>query len=52
MVSIGSVEKEFKATYPIAKRIIERLMEAGVLRESSRDKRSKLFLAPDIIVLG
>ena len=52
VVSIGSVEKKFKVTYPTAKRIVERLVEAKVLQESSHHKRPRLFFAPDIIALG
>lgn len=47
-ISITNAEKILKVTYPTAKRIIDILMDMGILEPADKRERNKIFIAHEI----
>ncbi len=49
IVSISGLSHRWNVSYPAAKTAVSKLIQVGILQETDRGERPRLFIAPDII---
>src|SRR5919108_2638927 len=50
-VTVPAVAKRFRVTYPTAQSAVEELVTEGILRETTGQRRSRAYLAHEIVAL-
>lgn len=50
-LTIRQIEKRLKITYPAAQANVEKLIEAGIIREHTGKQRNRIYVAPEILTV-